>query len=94
MMLWILLKLKRQKTDSEADISIGIVADLPFGADGQWNAVWSNNIFSEATIRVHSDILSEPHFFTTILHEIGNVLGLGDIKPNNTTRSSARRSIS
>lgn len=81
------VEIEKTETDSEADISIGIVADLPFGADGQWNAVWSNNIFSDATIRFHSDILSEPHFFTTILHEIGNVLGLGDIKPNNTIRS-------
>jgi hypothetical protein len=81
------VEIEKTETDSEADISIGLVADLPFGADGQWNAVWSNNIFLEATIRIHSDILSEPHFFTTILHEIGNVLGLGDIKPNNATRS-------
>ena len=81
------VEIEKTETDSEADISIGIVADLPFGADGQWNAVWSNNIFSEATIRIHSDILSEPHFLTTILHEIGNVLGLGDIKPNNAIRS-------
>ena len=81
------VEIEKTETNSEADISIGIVADLPFGADGQWNAVWSNNIFSEATIRIHSDILSEPHFLTTILHEIGNVLGLGDIKPNNAIRS-------
>ena len=81
------VEIEETKNDSEADISIGIVADLPFGADGQWNAVWSNNIFSEATIRIHSDILSEPHFLTTILHEIGNVLGLGDIKPNNAIKS-------
>lgn len=81
------IEIEKAETDSEADISIGVVADLPFGADGQWNAVWSNNIFSDATIRIHSDILSEPHFFTTILHEIGNVLGLGDIKPNNNIRS-------
>ena len=81
------VEIEKTGTDSEADISIGIVADLPFGADGKWNAVWSNNIFSEATIRIHSDILSEPHFLTTILHEIGNVLGLGDIKPNNAIRS-------
>ena len=81
------VEIEKTETESEANISIGIVAELPFGAYGQWNAVWNNNIFSDATIRIHSDILSEPHFFTTILHEIGNVLGLGDIKPNSTTRS-------
>ena len=81
------VEIEKTETDSEADISIGIVADLPFGADGQWNAVWSNNIFSEATIRIDSDIMLEPHFFTTILHEIGNVLGLGDIKPDDTIKS-------
>ena len=81
------VEIEKTETESEADILIGIVEDLPFGADGQWNAVWSNNIFSDASIRIHSEIISEPHFFTTILHEIGNVLGLGDIKPNNTIKS-------
>ncbi|MDB3860654.1 hypothetical protein N9301_04175 [Paracoccaceae bacterium] len=59
------------------------IGSTPYGTDGYWNSTWSlpDRIVIRSLIRFDE---SNPNinFRKTALHEIGNILGLGDIKPN------------
>ena len=57
------------------------------GNVGFWESTWNeNNEITYATIIIENS-LGGTVFLTTILHEIGNVLGLGDISPRQDIRS-------
>lgn len=74
---------------SSAEIVVGYVAltsavNQP-GATGYWNAWWVNDIRNRATIKLKSSstfLNSQNGFIHAVQHELGNVLGLGDIRTN------------
>lgn len=77
---------------NNADLTIGFHKNLPGNNKGYWNAKWGNNLIAKkATIRIEESIINtdfrESFFLTLMLHEIGNVLGLGDISPSNKFKS-------
>jgi len=85
----------RQISGANADLAIGYVALISAanqpGATGYWNAWWTNNIRNRATIKlkVSSAFLqTREGFIHALQHEIGNVLGLGDIKPSDDFEST------
>jgi len=76
--------------NSNPDIVIGFVelvsaVNQP-GATGYWNAWWNNGWRYRATIKLkvgRSDWYGiRNQFIHAVQHELGNVLGLGDIRPN------------
>ena len=80
---------------SSADLVIGFVplvsaANQP-GATGYWNAWWdSNKIRYRGTIKLKSDasfLNNRDGFIHAVQHEVGNILGLGDIRPNSSFES-------
>jgi len=81
---------------AQAEIVIGYVAltsaaNQP-GATGYWNAWWSNNWRNRATIKLKVSNTSwfsvKNQFIHAVQHELGNVLGLGDILPTNDFAST------
>ena len=71
----------------KTDIAIAVVPELPNNAFGVWNATFEDKLFQKATVQFQEDIIDQPFFFTVLLHEIGNVIGLGDISPRSDIRS-------
>lgn len=75
-------------TGNAADVALAITnLDGPGGVDGWWTASWQNGRFTAATIQFDPFGISNGDLLTTALHEIGNILGLGDIRPSNSLRS-------
>ena len=81
---------------AQAEIIIGYVAltsaaNQP-GATGYWNAWWNNNWRNRATIKLKVGSTSwfsvKSQFIHAVQHELGNVLGLGDIKPTSDIAST------
>jgi len=81
---------------TQAEIVIGYVAltsavNQP-GATGYWNAWWNNNWRNRATIKLKVSNTSwfsvKNQFIHAVQHELGNVLGLGDILPTNEFTST------
>lgn len=78
-----------------ADLVIGFVpltsAPNQPGATGYWSAWWdSNKIRYKGTIKLKSDssfLNSRDGFTHAVQHEVGNILGLGDIRPNSSFES-------
>ena len=70
---------------NDADVAVGIV-DGGITTWGRWHMTWNNKINNNAAIRIMNH-LNDNQFLTTILHEIGNVLGLGDMYPNSYIQS-------
>jgi hypothetical protein len=73
----------------QAEIVIGYVAltsavNQP-NAYAYWNAWWKNDIRNKATIKLKSSQANwfnvKNQFIHAIQHELGNILGLGDIRP-------------
>ena len=79
------LTFQQNSNGNSADVAVGIVDYLT--SDGYWNSSWDSGIIYNSSIRLDKDILATPNLLTTLLHEIGNVLGLGDIRPSSTIRS-------
>lgn len=77
--------------EPEADLSVGFVDQKLQGNIAVWNAWWNQNGTRHlATIRfrLSSDFLnSRAGFIQTAQHEIGNMLGLGDISPRKNIKS-------
>ena len=80
----------------EAEIVIGYVAlksapNQP-SAKGYWNAWWTNNWRDRATIKLKVSDKSwfsvKNQFIHAVQHELGNVLGLGDILPSSKITST------
>jgi len=71
-----------------ADVTLAVVnIDGPFGIAGFWNSAWISGIIFKSTIRFDLGDIGVVDLLTTSLHEIGNVLGLGDIRPTIAYRS-------
>jgi hypothetical protein len=77
------------QTDDQPQITIGYVDLIPSKiqptAVGFWTAWVTNASRDRATIKLKSDrvewFANSKHFIHTVQHELGNVLGLGDISP-------------
>lgn len=83
------ISFERTDQGNAADIAIAITdIDGAGGADGYWTGRWDGNrIFISTTIQFEPDGIANGDLLTTALHEIGNILGLGDIHPNPSIRS-------
>jgi len=67
-----------------AEINIGFT-QLSNNFSGYWNALWQNNIRHKAYIQLNvldKTLNSEDRLIHAMQHEIGNVLGLGDMHRN------------
>lgn len=76
-----------ESTDGSGELTIGWVPrqKIPPGAMAYWNGWWSGGTRYRATIKFGDGIafLNEKNgFIHAARHEIGNVLGLGDIRPS------------
>ena len=76
-----------ESTDGSGELMIGWVPPqkLPSGTSAYWNAWWSNGIRNRATIKFGDGkvFLNDKNgFIHAARHELGNVLGLGDIRPS------------
>ena len=81
------INFKQSQNPDNADITIGIIDDIPGRNYGYWGSVWDeNNEITYSTIIIEKN-LTGALYLTTILHEIGNVLGLGDISPRQDIKS-------
>lgn len=79
-----------EETDAgnAADLAIGITyIDGPGGTLGKWNYYYYDGIITDAAIRIDTDMVSDPKFSAVLLHEIGNILGLGDINRTELVQS-------
>lgn len=81
---------------ADAEIVIGYVAltsatNQP-RATGYWNAWWSNSWRYRATIKLKASntswLSAKNQFIHAVQHELGNVLGLGDIMPTSQFTST------
>ena len=90
------VKFTETPQSAQAEIVIGYVtltsaANQP-GAIGYWNAWWNDNWRNRATIKLKVGSTSwfsvKSQFIHAVQHELGNVLGLGDIKPTNEFAST------
>jgi hypothetical protein len=90
------VKFSEISQSTQAEIVIGFVAltsaaNQP-GATGYWNAWWSGSWRNRATIKLKVGSTSwfsvKSQFIHAVQHELGNVLGLGDIKPTNDFAST------
>jgi len=90
------VKFTETPQSAQAEIVIGYVAltsaaNQP-GAAGYWNAWWNNNWRNRATIKLKVSDTSwfsvKNQFIHAVQHELGNVLGLGDILPTNDFAST------
>ena len=67
---------------NSADVTIAATSiDGPGGAAGYWNYNWDGDKYMlKATIRFDDVDLADGAVLTTAMHEIGNILGLGDLR--------------
>lgn len=82
-----LISFSKASSPSNAQLLIGYTdfSNVPINADGYWTSYWRNSIRYKGTIRfdvTNEDFQNIEFFKQAALHEIGNVLGLGDIRPN------------
>jgi len=90
------VKFSETPQSAQAEIVIGYVALTSaanqLGATGYWNAWWSNNWRNRATIKLKVGSTSwfsvKNQFIHAVQHELGNVLGLGDIMPTSDFAST------
>ena len=81
------INIEQSQNPDNADITIGIIDNVPGRNHGYWESVWDeNNEIIYSTIIIEKN-LTGALYLTTILHEIGNVLGLGDISPRQDIKS-------
>ena len=76
------INFERTNSGNSADITIAATdIDGKGGIYGLWNYNWDGNKnITEGTIRFDSADLESEYFLTTAMHEIGNILGLGDLR--------------
>ena len=90
------VKFTETPQSAQAEIVIGYVtltsATNQPGVTGYWNAWWNNNLRYRATIKLKDGNTSwfsvKNQFIHAVQHELGNVLGLGDIKPTKDIAST------
>ena len=70
-------------TNGSADVTV-LVSEFELDATetARWHYAYNDAEILDAVIEIDIETLSSPYLMTTILHEIGNVLGLGDIQRN------------
>ena len=93
----VLSSISFQQTESEvADLLIGWVPLISgintssYESYAHWNAWWLGDIRNRATIRMKQTVnllQTKDGFIHVLQHELGNVLGLGDIKPSDGIQS-------
>ena len=72
-------------TGNSADIT---VAATNLSSSGYWSYLWdSDKKIKEATIQFNDTRLEANHLLTTAMHEIGNILGLGDLHESGEYKS-------
>ena len=78
-----------------AEITIGLtpIAEMGTSVDGYWNGWWGGDrIRSRAAIRMRSSsgflAAGGAGFKHGVMHELGNVLGMGDIRPRDDIEST------
>ncbi len=73
----------------KADIRLGWTdIDGKGGVYGYWNGTWDwHKNFTDMSIRFDAGDRQKMDFSTSALHEIGNALGLGDVRPSDNYRS-------
>ena len=74
---------------NSADVAIAATdGDGKGGIYGYWNYNWDSNMYiTESTIRFDRMDLDNGWIMTTAMHEIGNILGLGDLYESNRYQS-------
>ncbi len=85
----------RRVTTSTAELTIGYTTFSSTGLDavaiGIWTGWWdNNNIRYKTTIRLKDSnnfIETKNNFIHAVQHEVGNILGLGDIRPTTEFQS-------
>jgi hypothetical protein len=77
-----LIQFERSSAGNDADIALAwTFIDGPGNIGGFWNYAYNNSLgIFDATIRFDFD--DPDYFINTALHEIGNILGLGDYAPS------------
>lgn len=74
-----------KEVDSSANINIGLI-NLSSWLAGYWYSNWDANLHRQSGyIKINPNNIffkSKKSFIHTIQHEIGNILGLGDIRPD------------
>lgn len=87
----------REVTSSESpQIAIGFVtlesSEAQSNAMAYWNTWVSNGVRHRATIKLKASEVQwfskKSQFIHSVQHEFGNILGLGDLKPNSTFASA------
>ena len=77
---------------AQAEIVIGYVVRVPDGNTAYWNAWKTSELRDRATIKLRvSDTTwfsNKNRFIHVVQHELGNVLGLGDIRPTSEFTST------
>ena len=82
------ISFKETNLGNRADLTFGITSiDGPGGIYGQWYSYWYGDVITDSAIRIDTDMVSSPLFEALLLHEIGNILGLGDIRKTNSIKS-------
>jgi len=85
----------RQVNNSTAELTIGYATFGTSGREGISTGIWegwwgADNIRYKATIRIRDSanfLQTKTGFIHAIQHEVGNVLGLGDISPSSSLAS-------
>jgi len=82
------VEFRRTDEGNDADITIAITdIDGRGGIWGFWNATWFGTRVETASIQFDRADIDRVSVVTIAMHEIGNVLGLGDIRPSSSIRS-------
>ena len=73
---------------NSADITLSATTLDVDGSLGEWNYAYdASKHITKAIIRLNSEELDGEWLATTVMHEIGNILGLGDIQPSDAIKS-------
>ena len=82
------VEFRRTEGGNDADITLAITdVDGRGGIWGFWNSIWFGTRVEEASIQFDRADIGRVSVVTIAMHEIGNVLGLGDIRPSSSIRS-------
>lgn len=83
------IRFNQTSSGNLADITIAATdVDGPGGLKGYWNSSWDDNKnIIEGTIMFDGEDINDGWLLTTAMHEIGNILGLGDLPDSSQCKS-------